>query len=89
MAKRKAPPMVCVTWQDAAMSSVPHWSDGAPIAPKRRDFVCVSVGWLTHKSKHFVQLTQTLTQGQHAHVIDIPLGMVMSITPLQLDPGSQ
>ena len=88
MGKRKAPLMVLVQWQDASMSAVPHWSDGTPQPPTKRDFICVSVGWLTHKSKHFVQLTQTLTTGQHAHVIDIPAGMVMSIAPLQLDPGA-
>ena len=89
MGKKRKPTMVLVRWRDASMTCAAHWMDGLPAAPKSSDFVCVSVGWLTHKSKHFVQLTQTLTTGQHAHVIDIPAGMVMSITPLQLDPGAQ
>jgi hypothetical protein len=47
-----------------------------------RGHVCVSVGYLTHADDHFVQLTQTLTHGQHAHVVNIPRAMVQTIESL-------
>jgi hypothetical protein len=35
---------------------------------------------LTHLDEHHAQITQTLSDGQHAHVADIPRGMIESIT---------
>jgi hypothetical protein len=78
--KARAVPMALVTWTDAAMAVVPHWSDGdRPAIPQPRDYICASVGWLTHMDDHFVQLTQTFTKGQHANVVDIPRGMVREV----------
>lgn len=79
MSKRKPvpAPMVRVRWVDAAMSVEAHWQDGTqPKRPRVRDHICVSVGLLTHASADFVQLTQTITDGQHANVVNIPMGMV-------------
>ena len=88
MSKRKpkvpAYPIVFLTWLDASMMVDPHWSDGSvPTKPKARDHICQSVGWLTHLDDDFAQLTQTLTDGQHANVVNIPRGMVRSITALR------
>jgi hypothetical protein len=82
--KRKAtpPPIARVSWLDASMSAADHWQDGAPKRPTVRGHVCVSVGYLTHADDHFVQLTQTLTHGQHAHVVNIPRAMVQTIESL-------
>lgn len=78
MTRRKAQSaMVRVRWVDASMHTEAHWSDGTkPRKPRARDHVCVSVGLLTHLDKDFVQLTQTITDGQHANVVNIPTGMV-------------
>jgi hypothetical protein len=35
----------------------------------------------------FAQLCQTLTDGQHANVVNIPRGMVRSIVPLRPAEG--
>jgi hypothetical protein len=79
MAKRKpAPaPMVRVCWLDASMTVESHWSDGTkPRRPRARDHVCVTVGILAHIDADFVQVVQTITDGQHANVVNIPTGMV-------------
>jgi len=69
--------MVRVRWVDASMHIEAHWSDGTkPRKPRARDHVCVTVGLLTHLDADFVQVTQTVTDGQHANVVNIPTGMV-------------
>lgn len=74
-----------VEWVDAGFSAEAHWADGQqPARPKRSEYICVSVGWLTHLDDDFVQLTQTLTTGQHAHVANIPRGMVRAIRVLDV-----
>ena len=66
------------------MSTSPHWQDGQqPPKPRRKQHLCVSVGWLTHLDEHWAQLAQTLTDGAHGAVVDIPRGMVQSITILE------
>ena len=92
MSKRKpktpAYPLVLTEWIDASMGVEPHWIDGAaPSKPKARDHICRSVGWLTHLDDDFAQLCQTLTDGQHANVVNIPRGMVRSIVPLRPAEG--
>jgi len=80
MSKRKKPRMCVVTWLDASFDIDSHWSDGSlPPKPKAGNHLCLSVGWLTHMDDHFVQLVQTLTDGQHANVANIPRGMVREI----------
>jgi hypothetical protein len=79
MTKRKAAAaaMVRVRWVDASMHVESHWSDGTkPRKPRARDHVCVTVGLLTHIDRDFVQVVQTVTDGQHANVVNIPTGMV-------------
>jgi hypothetical protein len=73
--------MVVVTWVDAAMSLVPHWQEGdRPAVPKGRSHLrCVTVGWLTHLGDDWCQLVATRTEGGHAHVTEIPRGMIESI----------
>jgi hypothetical protein len=83
--KRKAqasPPIIRCSWLDASMSAADHWQDGAPKRPTVRGHVCVSVGYMTHIDEHFVQITQTLTTGQHAHVVNIPRAMVQTLEGL-------
>lgn len=84
MTKKRASqtPTVRIAWIDASMSAADHWQDGTPKRPTTRDHVCVSVGYLTHIDAHFVQLTQTLTKGQHAHTLNVPRGMVQTIEVL-------
>ena len=81
---QKSLAMCIVIWHDASMEVAAHWQDGhRPRPPKARDHICQSVGWLTHLDDDFAQLTQTLTDGQHANVVNIPRGMVRSITALR------
>lgn len=73
--------MAMVTWIDAAMSSAAHWQEGdQPAAPKGRAHLrCVTVGWLTHLNDDWCQIVATRTDGFHAHVTQIPRGMIESI----------
>lgn len=76
------PPIVRVAWLDASMSTADHWQDGKPRRPTVRGHLCLSAGYLTHIDDQFVQVTQTVTEGQHAHVVNIPRAMVRSIEAL-------
>jgi hypothetical protein len=84
--KPKAQPakMVCVTWIDAAMSTAPHWQEGQmPTVPKGKSHLrCQTVGWLTHLGDDWCQIVATLTEGGHAHVTEIPVGMIETIETL-------
>jgi hypothetical protein len=84
MSKRKPAPAVAVHWIDAAMSTDPHWQEGQqPKVPKRKSaHRCVTVGFLVHADDEWVQLVATLTDGAHAHVTEIPRGMVTQIIRL-------
>jgi len=78
--KTKASPVVIVVWTDAAFSAAEHWQEGTQPARPRKPYRCITAGWLTHLDDHHAQITQTLSDGQHAHVADIPRGMIESIT---------
>jgi len=84
MTKRRQPRRVEVRWIDAAMSAAPHWSDGS--RPKRPSgpsmHLCLTVGWLVHADKEWLQIVSTITDGAHAHLTEIPRGMVRAITLL-------
>jgi len=83
--RKKQAPSVMVTWVDASFELLTHWQDGTqPRKPKAREHVCITVGWLTHLDADFCQITQTITQGQHANVANIPRGMVRSIQVLEV-----
>ncbi len=86
MARRKPaePRAVVIRWVDAAMSTAPHWADGSrPVAPKGVALhLCSTIGWLVHLDDDWVQVVTTLTKDAHAHVTEIPRGMVRSITLL-------
>lgn len=88
MTKKKRPigPAVLIQWADAAMGADPHWSDGErPPKPKRKGHnLCSTVGWLVHADKEWIQVVATVTHGQHAHLTEIPRGMVHSITILEV-----
>lgn len=77
--------MVRVRWMDAAMSTAPHWQEGKqPKPPKRRAMhVCLTVGWLVHLDDNWCQVVATLTDGGHAHVTEIPVGMIETIETLE------
>ena len=84
--KAKAQPaqMVCVTWIDACMSTAPHGQEGrVPSVPKGKSHLrCVTIGWLTHLGDDWCQVVATLTDGGHAHVTEIPTGMIETIETL-------
>jgi hypothetical protein len=84
MAKKKqAAPLVMVRWVDASMSTDEHWQEGQqPKPPKRKDHVCITLGFLTHADADFVQVVQTITTDSHAHVCNIPRLMVEDIQTL-------
>lgn len=83
--RTKQAPLALVTWIDASMEVVTHWQDGSqPKPPRAREHVCLSSGWLTHLDADFVQIVQTITQGQHSNVVNIPRGMVRSIQVLEV-----
>lgn len=88
MSKRKAKPapMVAVHWVDAAMSVSSHWQDGQqpPRPTKKGMHDCITVGWLVHMDDDWVQIVATLADGAHAHLTEIPTGMVRTI--MQLEP---
>jgi hypothetical protein len=77
--------MVRVKWTDAAMSTSPHWQEGAqPKPPKGKSMhVCLTVGWLVHLDERWCQVVATLTDGGHAHVTEIPTGMIETIEVLE------
>lgn len=77
-------PAVLVRWVDASMSESGHWQDGmVPAKPKGKALgMCETVGWLTHQCSDWVQVVATLTAHQHAHVTEIPTGMVRDIVVL-------
>lgn len=79
----KKPRIVAVEWDDAVMLDKSHWQDGEwPEAPEAH--LCVSVGFLVHKTKHHLQLLQTTSDTQHANPLTIPRGCVKEV--LQLWP---
>ena len=68
------------------MSTLPHWQEGqSPQPPKRKGaHQCVTVGWLVHADKEWVQVVATLADDAHAHVTEIPRGMVSRIDVLDV-----
>jgi hypothetical protein len=81
--KKRSAPLVLVRWVDASMSTDEHWQEGQqPKAPRRKDHICITLGFLTHMDGDFVQVTQTITSDSHAHVCNIPRLMVESIDTL-------
>jgi hypothetical protein len=66
------------------MSAVSHWSVGdRPEPPKGTDMhLCLTVGWLVYTDKNWVQIVSTLADGAHAHLTEIPRGMVREIKAL-------
>jgi hypothetical protein len=81
--KQKAAPLVLVRWVDASMTTDEHWQEGQqPKPPRRKDHLCVTLGFLTHADADFVQVTQTVTTDSHAHVCNIPRLMVEEILTL-------
>lgn len=79
MAKASDPPIVEVEWDDAHMAG--WWQDGEP-EPPEPDLVR-SVGYLVHKTRKHLVLIQSRTEGQHGNRIQIPRGMVKSVTVLK------
>jgi hypothetical protein len=84
MGKPTKPRPVMVRWVDAAMSADSHWSEGdRPQPPKGKSMhMCLTVGWLVHADKEWVQIVATLADGAHAHLTEIPRGMVREIKAL-------
>lgn len=82
-------PVVLVRWVDAAMSAAPHWQESnVPKPPKGRALhLCHTVGWLVFSDDDWLQVVSTLTNGAHAHVTEIPAGMVREMKEL-LPPSS-
>lgn len=87
MTKPIAAPMVRVVWLDAAMSCTKgqHWHDGEPETPGTEPVL--SVGYLTHLTRGWIKLVQSLTEGQHGNFIEIPRGMVLTIESLEPNGG--
>jgi len=88
MSKRKAreaAPMVAVHWVDAAMSVASHWQEGQqpPRPTKKSMHDCITVGWLVHMDDDWVQIVATLADGAHAHLTEIPAGMIRQIYKLE------
>jgi hypothetical protein len=86
MKRGKADQMVAVHWIDAAMSTNPHWQEGsAPTPPKRKGYMdCITVGFMTHLDDEWCQLIATKTKGGHAHLTEIPRGMIKKIETLAI-----
>jgi hypothetical protein len=81
---RKKAQLVLIRWVDAAMSCAPHWQPGQrPEAPKKKGLhACETVGFLAHLDEEWAQVYSTHAEGNHAHVTEIPRGMIRSITVL-------
>jgi len=89
MSKRKAreaAKMVAVHWTDAAMSVASHWQEGQQPDPPRRKGMhdCITVGWLVHLDDQWCQIVATLTENAHAHVTEIPAGMIKEVMVLEV-----
>jgi hypothetical protein len=78
--------MALVYWTDAAMSTQPHWNNGAlPDPPSNKIHnLCATLGWLAYMDKDWVQIVTTLTDGAHGHVTEIPRGMIHAIEVLKV-----
>lgn len=73
--------IVLVEWDDAHMEG--WWIDGVPEAPTPT--LVQSVGWLAHKTRKHLVLVQSMSDGQHGNRLQIPRGMVKSMTVLQTE----
>lgn len=73
-----APPIVCVTWEDARTIDAGPWTDNAPT--KFKPHIVQQVGYLMQQSDEGI----ILTQAWHPEIIaardQIPAGMIRSVT---------
>lgn len=79
----RAPAEPCVAlvhWLDAMM--VGHWQEGTP--DPREDLAVYSAGFLLHEDDERIVLVQSLTDGSYGNELQIPRGMVRSITRVPL-----
>jgi hypothetical protein len=44
---------------------------------------CITVGWLVHLDDQWCQIVATLTENAHAHLTEIPAGMIRQIYKLE------
>lgn len=70
--KRLGAKPVLVVWEDAAHQ--PGWMEGEEV--EAQDTIVETVGWLVEKTEGYLLIVQSLTEGAHAQVLQIPAGMV-------------
>lgn len=69
---------VLVIWEDACQGG--GWVDGEEV--DLSETIVESVGWLAHMTDAHMILMQSITDGEHANTVQIPAGMVRSVTYL-------
>jgi hypothetical protein len=84
MGRQATPRPVLVRWVDASMSTTSHWTEGdrPPPPSGESSHICKTVGWLVYSDKNWLQIVSTLADGAHAHLTEIPRGMVREIKAL-------
>jgi hypothetical protein len=74
------PKLVLIEWEDAEHKF--GWLDELP-SDNPEQVMCHTVGWLMVKTKKHVVVAQTISADDAlAQTLQIPMGMVHSITPL-------
>jgi hypothetical protein len=74
------PKLVLIEWEDAAHEF--GWLDEFP-ADNPAPHICHTVGWMMVKTRKHVVVAQTISgEDALAQTLQIPMGMVNSITPL-------
>lgn len=69
---------VLVVWEDASHGG--GWLDGEDF--ESSDTIVETVGWLALVNGEYMVIVQSITEGQHANTLQIPAGMVRSVTYL-------
>lgn len=76
VAERIGAKPVLVAWDDAAHQF--GWLDGEEV--EVQDSIVHTVGWLLKRTDQMLIIGQSLTGGGHAQTLQIPAGMVRSVT---------
>lgn len=79
--KVKTPDIVLIEWRDAEHDF--GWMDGNDIDDTEPVLNCFTVGWVLKETKKHIRVCQTMTTDNHAQVLVIPRGMVISKKILQ------
>ena len=76
------PRCVVVIWKDAVHRF--GWQDDSEFGDPDDD-LCYSMGWLMKQTEDVIAIAQTVGIGTHAQTIQIPAGMVIGVTEIEME----